>query len=227
VYILYRDIRAYGFREDLYQKARGMGIIFIRYDLEKMPTVKIDDTNNLKLTVEDHVLKMPVTIHPDFLVLASGIVPHENKHLFGTCKIPVNDEGFLVEAHAKLRPVDFASEGLFVAGLAHFPKPVEETIAQAMAAAARAMRILSRDDIMVGGIVATVEQEQCAVCLTCVRTCPYEIPYIHADGYAVIDPGECHGCGLCVSECPAKAITLNHFTDRQILAKTHALFNVA
>jgi len=227
VYILYRDIRAYGFREDLYQKARGMGIIFIRYDLEKMPTVKIDDGNSLKLTVEDHVLKMPVTIHPDFLVLASGIVPHENKQLFGTCKIPVNDEGFLVEAHAKLRPVDFASDGLFVAGLAHFPKPVEETIAQAMAAAARAMRIISRDDIMVGGIVATVEQEQCAVCLTCVRTCPYEIPYIHEEGYAVIDPGECHGCGLCVSECPAKAITLNHFTDRQILAKTHALFNVA
>ena len=227
VYILYRDIRSYGFREDLYQKARGMGIIFIRYDLEKMPTVKIDDTNSLKLTVEDHVLKMPVTICPDFLVLASGIVPHENKHLFEAFKIPVNEEGFLVEAHAKLRPVDFASDGLFVAGLAHFPKPIEETIAQAMAAVARAMRIISRDDIMVGGIVATVEQEQCAVCLTCVRTCPYEIPYIHEEGYAVIDPGECHGCGLCVSECPAKAITLNHFTDRQILAKTHALFNVA
>ena len=227
VFILYRDIRSYGFREDLFQQARQMGILFIRYDLEKMPRVKIDDTGTIKLTVVDHVLKLPVTLHPDFLVLASGIVPHTNKALFETFKVPVNDEGFLVEAHAKLRPVDFASDGIFVAGLAHFPKPVEETIAQATAAVARAMRIVSRDHIMVGGIVATVEPEKCAVCLTCVRTCPYEIPYIHLDGYAVIEPGECHGCGLCVSECPGKAITLNHFTDRQILAKTHALFNVA
>jgi len=224
IYIVYRDIRSYGFREDLYKEAREKGIIFIRYDLENPPEVTSNDKDELKLTVTDHVLKIPVSIRPDFLVLASGISPNENKNLFEKFKVPVNDEGFLVEAHAKLRPVDFASDGLFVAGIAHYPKPLEESIAQAKAAVARAMTIVSKDSIMVGGVVAEVTREKCAVCLTCVRACPYSIPYIHQDGYAVIEASECHGCGVCVSECPGKAIKLNHFTDEQIMAKTDALF---
>ena len=243
VFILYRDIRSYGFREALYQEARQKGIIFIRYDLNKLPQVTTVNgdakgaksaassqsgiAGKLQLTVKDHVLQMPVTLTPDLLVLATGIVPNENKTLFEAFKIPTNADGFLVEAHAKLRPVDFSSDGLFVAGSVHYPKPLEECIAQAHAAVSRAMRIVSRDSIMVGGVVAVVESEKCAVCLTCVRTCPYEIPYIHEEGYAVIDAGECHGCGLCVSECPGKAIRLNNFTDEQIIAKTDALFNVA
>lgn len=260
VFIIYRDIRSYGFREDLYQEARQKGILFIRYELEEKPKVKAvgsgilfdldgktekrekdreerrerrkskqrkETPGSLELTVMDHVLRMPVRLKPDLLVLATGIVPNENKSLFEAFKIPTNADGFLVEAHAKLRPVDFASDGLFVAGSVHYPKPLEECIAQAKAAVSRAMRIVSRDSIMVGGVVAVVEPEKCAVCLTCVRTCPYEIPYIHEEGYAVIDAGECHGCGLCVSECPGKAIRLNNFTDDQILAKTNALFKVA
>jgi heterodisulfide reductase subunit A-like polyferredoxin len=166
------------------------------------------------LTVTDHVLRIPLSIRPDMLVLAAAVVPNENKDLFEKFKVPINSEGFLVEAHAKLRPVDFASDGLFVAGLAHYPKPLEESIAQAKAAVARAMTIVSKDSIMVGGVVAEVTREKCAVCLTCVRACPYSIPYIHLDGYAVIEP----------SECPGKAIKLNHFTDEQIIAKTDALF---
>jgi len=227
VYVVYRDIRSYGFREDLYQKARELGILFIRYDLEKMPKLRINSNKELEFAVIDHVLQMPVTINPDLVVLASGIVPGDNKRLFEKFKVPTNDEGFLVEAHAKLRPVDFASDGLFVAGLAHYPKPVEESISQARAAVARAMTILSRDSLMVGGVVAEVTPEKCAVCLTCVRTCPYHIPYIHADGYAKIEPFECHGCGACVAECPGKAIQLKHFTDQQIMAKTDALFQEA
>ena len=227
VYVVYRDIRSYGFREDLYQKARELGVLFIRYDLEKMPTIRENSNKELELSVIDHVLQMPVTIRPDLVVLASGIVPGDNKKLFEKFKVPTNDEGFLVEAHAKLRPVDFASDGLFVAGLAHYPKPIEESIAQARAAVARAMTILSRDSLMVGGVVAEVTPEKCAVCLTCVRTCPYNIPYIHEDGYAQIDASECHGCGACVAECPGKAIKLNHFTDQQIMAKTDALFEEA
>ena len=227
VYVVYRDIRSYGFREDLYQKARELGVLFIRYDLEKMPTVRENSNKELELSVIDHVLQMPVTIHPDLVVLASGIVPGDNKNLFEKFKVPTNSEGFLVEAHAKLRPVDFASDGLFVAGLAHYPKPLEESIAQARAAVARAMSILSRESLMVGGVVAEVTPEKCAVCLTCVRTCPYDIPYIHVDGYAQIDAAECHGCGACVAECPGKAIKLNHFTDEQIMAKTDALFEEA
>ncbi|MDT8378099.1 MAG: FAD-dependent oxidoreductase [Desulfotignum sp.] len=224
VFVIYRDIRSYGFREDLYQTARELGVLFIRYDLERMPEVEKDSERRLRLSVFDPVLQMPVTIAPDLLVLASGVVPADNKALFEKFKVPVNSDGFLVEAHAKLRPVDFASDGLFVAGLAHYPKPLEESIAQARAAVSRAMAILSKDALMVGGVVAVVEKEKCAVCLTCVRTCPYGIPYIHEEGYAQIEPFECHGCGACVAECPGKAITLNHFTDQQIIAKTDALF---
>jgi heterodisulfide reductase subunit A-like polyferredoxin len=227
VYIIYRDIRSYGFREELYKKAREKGILFIRYEPANKPVVTMGPGNKPVIVVEDHVLRVPVKISPDLLVLATGIVPESNKELFELFKVPVNNEGFLVEAHAKLRPVDFASDGLFVAGLAHYPKPLEESIAQARAAVARALTIISKDSIMVGGVVATVEPEKCAVCLTCVRTCPYGIPYIHEDGYAVIEPYECHGCGACAGECPGKAITLKHFTDEQIMAKTDALFKVA
>jgi heterodisulfide reductase subunit A len=139
-------------------------------------------------------------------------------------KLPINAEGFLVEAHAKLRPVDFASEGIFMAGLAHCPKSIDETIAQAQAAVSRVSTILSKDAIWVGGVTAVVDPDKCAVCCTCVRTCPYNVPYIGEEGYAVIDPAGCHGCGCCVAECPGKAISLKHFTDEQLIAKSAALF---
>jgi len=210
----------------LYKEARQIGVLFIRYDLERMPNLRKNTNGDLEFTVIDHVLQMEVKINPDLVVLASGIQPADNKPLFEKFKVLINAEGFLVEAHAKLRPVDFASDGLFVAGLAHYPKPLEEAIAQARASVARAMTILSRDSLMVGGVVAEVTKEKCAVCLTCVRTCPYNIPYIHEDGYAAIDASECHGCGACVGECPGKAIKLNHFTDQQIIAKTDALFEI-
>ena len=151
VYVVYRDIRSYGFREDMYQKARELGVLFIRYDLERLPRLRKDGEGLLKFTVIDHVLQVEVRINPDLVVLASGVTPNNNKALYEKFKVPTNDEGFLVEAHAKLRPVDFASDGLFVAGLAHYPKPIEESIAQARAAVARAMTILSRDTLMVGG----------------------------------------------------------------------------
>jgi heterodisulfide reductase subunit A-like polyferredoxin len=153
------------------------------------------------------------------------VLPNENKDLFELFKVPINAEGFLVEAHAKLRPVDFSSEGIFMAGLAHYPKSIDETIAQAQAAVSRASTILSKETIWVGGVTAIVDPDRCAVCLTCVRTCPYHVPYIGQEGYAVIDPAGCQGCGCCVSECPGKAITLKHFTDEQLIAKTDALFN--
>ena len=224
IYILYRDLRSYGFREDLYRKAREKGVIFIRYNLEQPPEARLDDGKNLSLTVMDHVLGRPIQLSPDLQILASAIIPNENKKLFELFKIPVNSEGFLIEAHMKLRPVDFASDGLFMAGLAHYPKPLDESIAQAKAAVARSMTILSKESILVGGIVARVAPENCAVCLTCVRTCPYDAPYISEEGHAVIDPAECRGCGACVAECPGKAISLQHFTDEQIIAKEDALF---
>ncbi len=224
VFILYRDIRAYGFREQLYQEARSLGIIFVRYDLDNMPSAAISGDDQLLLTVTDHVLRRPIRIKPDLLILAAGIEANRNNKLYELFKVPVNEDGFLVEAHAKLRPVDFASEGIFLAGLAHYPKPVEESIAQAKAAASRAMTMLAKDALLVGGVVAMVDTSKCAVCLTCVRACPYGIPEVREHSYAVIDQSQCHGCGTCVSECPGKAITLKHFTDEQLIAKTEALF---
>jgi heterodisulfide reductase subunit A-like polyferredoxin len=126
VSILYRDIRAYGFREDLYKQAREAGILFIRYEPENPPEGRNNADNQLLLDVTDHVLRMPVRLRPDLLVLATGVVPNANRELFEMFKVPVNADGFLVEAHAKLRPVEFSSEGIYLAGLAHYPKPLEE-----------------------------------------------------------------------------------------------------
>jgi heterodisulfide reductase subunit A-like polyferredoxin len=224
IFMLYRDIRSYGFREILYQKARQVGIIFVRFDPDDPPKVTANGVEEIEVTAKDHILQRELIFQPDLLILAAGIRPNPNKELFEAFKVPVNAEGFLVEAHAKLRPVDFASEGLFLAGLAHFPKSIDESITQARAAVSRVMTILSKESIMVGGVVAQVAPERCAVCLTCVRACPYGVPRIGAEGHAVIEPAECHGCGICVAECPGKAITLQHFTDQQIIAKTDALF---
>ncbi|MBN2061546.1 MAG: FAD-dependent oxidoreductase [Deltaproteobacteria bacterium] len=224
IFIIYRDLRAYGFREDLYRKAREKGVAFIRYELDDKPKVTSDDRGSLSLEITDHILGRPIRIAPDLVILATAIIPNENKKLFEAFKVPVNNKGFLIEAHMKLRPVDFASEGLFMAGLAHYPKPIDESITQAKAAVARAMTIVSKDVIELGGVVAVVNPDLCAVCLTCVRTCPYGSPKIGSEGHAVIEPAECRGCGACVAECPGKAISLQHFTDHQIIAKTRALF---
>jgi heterodisulfide reductase subunit A-like polyferredoxin len=223
VFIFFRDIRSYGFREDLFKQARQAGVLFIRFDKDHPPEL-IREGDGLLLNAFDPILGRALDMHPDLVVLASAVLPNENKALFELFKVPINAEGFLVEAHSKLRPVDFASEGIFMAGLAHYPKSLDESIAQAQAASSRAMTILSKPEIWVGGVVAEVDAKRCAVCLTCVRVCPYGVPKIKGQGHAEIEPAECHGCGICASECPGKAITLQHFTDRQIIAKTDALF---
>jgi heterodisulfide reductase subunit A-like polyferredoxin len=223
VYILYRDIRTYGVREDLYKKARELGVLFIRYKVEDKPQAAATG-DKISITATDHVLGRPVTFDVDRLVLAAAILPNEVHQLAEAYKTPLNAEGFFLEAHMKLRPVDFASEGLYLAGLAHFPKPMDEAIAQANAAAGRALTVLAKDQIRVGGVVAVVNPDKCAVCLTCVRTCPYGVPKIK-DGAAFIEVASCYGCGACVAECPGKAIRLQHFTDDQILAKEKAAFN--
>ncbi len=223
VFILYRDIRTYGVREDLYKKARELGVLFIRYNLEDKPQVSASG-DQLTITATDHVLGRKIAFDVDRLVLASAILPNDVSELAEAMKTPLNSEGFLLEAHAKLRPVDFATEGIYQAGLAHYPKPIDESIAQASAAAGRAMTVLAKSVIRVGGVVATVDESKCSVCLTCVRTCPYGVPVIK-DSVAHIEVAQCYGCGACAAECPGKAITLQHFTDAQILAKEKAAFN--
>ncbi|HEY9073152.1 MAG TPA: 4Fe-4S binding protein, partial [Desulfobaccales bacterium] len=223
VFVLYRDLRTYGERELLYKEARELGVIFIRFDLESKPVVA-KDGDGLKVTVTDPILGLPVVLRPDLLTLASAILPNPVEDIGEIFKVPRNAEGFLNEAHAKLRPVDLPSDGIFLAGLAHYPKPIDESIAQAKAAAGRAATFLSKDMVEVGGIVAVVDPDKCAVCLTCVRVCPFNVPVIdYTIDAAYIDPAKCQGCGICPSECPAKAITLKNFTDAQVIAQETAL----
>jgi heterodisulfide reductase subunit A len=224
VFILYRDLRTYGDRELLYKKARELGVMFIRFDLDSKPKVEQTADEKLQLTINDPILGRPVVLKPDLLTLASAILPNPVEDIGEIFKVPRNAEGFLNEAHAKLRPVDLPSDGLFLAGLAHYPKPIDEAIAQAKAAAGRAATFLAKNVVEVGGIIAVVDQDKCAVCLTCVRACPFNVPVIdYTVDAAYIDPAKCQGCGVCPSECPAKAITLKNFTDSQIIAQETAL----
>jgi heterodisulfide reductase subunit A len=220
--ILYRDMRTYGLMESYYAKARDEGILFSRYEPEKKPVVS---KNEQELTVSflDRILKEEMEIKPDLLVLSSATISRENEELATMLKVPRTAEGFFLEAHMKLRPVDFATDGLYLAGSGHGPKLISESISQASATVSRACTILSKEKILVGGVVAIVEGERCAACLTCVRLCPYSVPVINAKGEAEIDLAKCKGCGSCVAECPARAIELMHFRDGQLWAKSQAL----
>ncbi|MFH1625424.1 MAG: CoB--CoM heterodisulfide reductase iron-sulfur subunit A family protein [Pseudomonadota bacterium] len=222
IYILYRDIRSYGLMEDYYTLARKKGIKFIRYDLNTKPVVTVEG-GGLSVDVRDPALGEDLSLSPDLIVLSSATIPRDNEELATLLKVSRTPEGFFLEAHMKLRPVDFATDGIYVCGLAHSPKHISECISQSYAASARASTILSQKTIHVGGVVAKVNGELCAACLTCVRVCPYEVPFINDDGVAEINVAKCQGCGTCASECPAKAIELEHFRDEQLLAKCNAL----
>lgn len=216
IYILYRDIRTFGEREDLYREAREKGIIFIRYDLETKPVVEAED-DRLKVTVYDHTLMRTVAIKTDFISLQSAIVSTNNTHLSDVFRVNLDADGFFAESPQKIRPMDSSSKGIYVAGLAHSPKDTNESITQAKAAAARALEILIQDTILVGGAVAEVQKEKCTQCCTCVRTCPFGVPYISQEtGAAYIDPGLCQGCGMCVAECPGKAIVMPCCSDEML-----------
>ena len=216
VYILYRDLRTYTYREVFYRKARELGVKFIHFPDEEYPELT-EENDGLKIRVDDTVIKSYVTIKPDLLILSAGIVAHNeiNQHISELMKLPLDEHGNFMEAHAKLRPVDFASEGIFICGLAHSPKNTEENITQAVAAAGRAATILSKDSLEVGGVVSVIEEEKCASCLTCLRECVFDAPFINANGKAEIEPAKCQGCGNCASACPAGAIQLLTFTDKQ------------
>ncbi len=229
--VLYNDIRTYGFKERLYKEARRQGVIFVHYDFDRKPTVEIGDSG-LEIAVWESSLGQELVLNPDLLVLSMPVVPSDGADRLATrLKVPLDLDGFFLEAHVKLRPVDFASDGLFLAGTAHYPKFMDEAIVQAQAAAARATTILGQDVLQVGGIVAQVDAEKCVACLTCVRICPYDVPQVQARfdgvggiaGAAYIEPAQCHGCGSCVAECPAKAIQLLRYRDVQVEAEIAAL----
>jgi len=218
IFIVYRDMRPYGLREDLYREARTRGIHFVRYNSEKGLDVAVKD-NKLSVGFIDRVLRRPMEIQPDFLVLASAVVPEKESPLAQFYKVSQNDDGFYAEAHVKLRPVDFATDGVFVCGLAHAPKPIDESITQAQAAAARAVTLLSAKIIPVSGTVAQVDPNFCSQCGVCVTICPYSAPrFNEKTGKAEIQSELCKGCGLCAASCRSGAIHLKGFDTSQIMA---------
>lgn len=217
--VLYRDMRCYGLGELDYRKARQAGINFIRFDpVNSQPKIETG-VDGIEVEMVDPSIRQKVLLQPDLLVLSTGMKPRDTEELASMLRVPRNDHGFFIEAHAKLRPVDLPSEGLFMAGTAHAPKSVFETIAQAQAAVARAVTLLSKSSMTMSGIVSTVDPTNCAVCLTCVRACPYGVPFINDQHSAEINPALCQGCGICVAECPAKTIYMGRFEDRNIRAK--------
>lgn len=222
VTILYRDIRTYGLREDFYQEARSLGVLFVRFEPERKPEVTVDG-DRIRVSVYDYVLDRELVLAPDLLALSTGLRPHPLTEKVGKqYKLTRNAEGYFMEAHVKLRPVDFPSEGLYVAGLAHAPKNLDETLSQALAAAGRAGVLLSHDRLSVSGIISKHDRDICMSCLACFRACPYGSPFIDADGKVSHNEVICTGCGICAGICPAKAFQVNSFRDDQIFAMIDA-----
>ncbi len=226
IYILYRDIRTYGTMEMYYTEARRQGVMFFRYTPDEPPIAESAE-DGVNITFKDHVLGRSLCISADLLILSAGMVAEDTEELASIVKLARNAEGYFLEAHVKLRPVEMATEGIFVCGTAHSPKLISETIAQAFAAASRATTFLSQDQLTLSAVTARVESERCAACLICVRSCPYQVPRINADGVSEIDEALCHGCGVCAAECPAKAIELRWFEDDQLMCKIDALLEGA
>jgi len=223
VTVLVREVRTYGRAEEIYTEARRAGVMVFRYAPDAAPQVQ-RAPEGITVTVRDQSLGEEVHLPADLLVISPAQLPAEGAaELCTIFKIPATAEGFFLEAHVKLRPADFASEGLFLCGGAHYPKPLGEAIAGALAAAARAGTLLWRESLEVGGVVALVDRDRCTTCLTCLRLCAYDAITFDADGIAVVDPARCQGCGLCVAACPGNALTLGHYTREQMLAKITAL----
>jgi heterodisulfide reductase subunit A2 len=226
VYIFYRDIRTYGLLERYYKEAREKGVVFFRFDPQTPPQAEASG-DGITLTFKDRILDRDLQLKVDLLALSAGMAAADTEELASIVKLARTADGYFMEAHVKLRPVDMATEGIFICGTAHSPKLLGETIAQAQAAASRATTFLSRKQLTLSAVTARVNADLCAACLICVRSCPYGVPRVNAEGASEIDEALCHGCGICAAECPAKAIELNWYADDQILCKIDTLLEAA
>ncbi len=228
VYIFYRDIRTYGLMEKYYTEARNAGVTFIPYDPQDKPQVGIE-TGSINLLFTESVTNERMALSPDWLVLSAGITPRRNEELAKLLKVPLTEDGFFLEAHMKLRPVDFATDGIFLAGMAHFPKLITESISQAKAAAARAATLLSKGYVSVLPIISSVDEAKCIGCGLCESLCAYSAIQVgetdHGDKAETI-AASCKGCGVCSASCPQKAITMKHFSDEELIAQIEALVPV-
>ncbi|MGO9097024.1 MAG: FAD-dependent oxidoreductase [Bryobacteraceae bacterium] len=218
VVVLGRDIRTYGFRELYFQKAREEGILFVRHPEKDAPEVT-EGNGRLRVRVHDTSGNRELLLSPDLLVLSTGIAPAAgNPALSGLLRSALTADGFFLEAHPKLRPVDLANEGEFLCGLAHSPRSMDETIAQAQATVGRATTVLSKTHLEIPGQVAKVDPENCVACATCVKVCPYGAPMINDLKKAEIQGAKCMGCGSCAAACPARTIGLQHQEDDALVA---------
>ncbi len=226
IIILYRDIRTYGLNEVWYTRARELGVVFIRYTEETKPEITLSD-NKLMLKFKELLLNEEIDMEADLVVLSAGIVPDTNNQAIAQLlKVPLNGDGFFLEAHMKLRPVDFATDGIFICGLAHAPKNISESIAQANASASRAGIILSQKSIEILSITAEIDETKCIGCGICEKLCPYQAHRLHKIEKGLrseVILANCKGCGSCASSCPQQAITMRHFTNEQIMAMVEAL----
>jgi heterodisulfide reductase subunit A len=233
VYILYRDIRTYGFREKYYSQAREQGVVFLRYEDDRRPEV-VRDRDGVQVVVWSPLLEREIAIDTDLVVLSTGIVPDpSNQEIAQFLKVPRNQDGFFLEAHMKLRPVDFATDGVFVCGMAHAPKSIDETILQAQAAAARASAILAKDYVELEGTISTVIAENCDGCAYCIDVCPYTALSIEEYGsngstrrMLQVNDSLCKGCGTCQATCPKEGIVVKGFRPEQLAAQVEAALEV-
>jgi len=227
VFVLYRDIRTYGFAEEHYNEAAQLGVIFLRYDPSKPPKV-FEEGHDLFVEIEEQFIEQPVKIRADYIVLNAAIHPNpENVELSKLLKVPLTKEGYFLEAHMKLRPVDFATDGIFLCGLAHSPRLIGDSISQALAAAARANTVLSKQFIEAEGIVSIVDEQKCTGCGTCIEVCPYEALKKNDRGLAEVVAAVCKGCGCCGATCPELAISIANCSDEQLLAEAKAALEEA
>lgn len=216
VYIFYRDIMSYGFLETYYTQARRAGVIFIQYEVDKKPQVTIQE-GQPQIFGSDPILGRELTIKPDVLVLSTGIVNNNGRELATLFGLEVNEDGFFQEAESKWRPVDFIKEGIFMAGIAHSPRSITESIAMAEAAAQRALRILSSERLAAGTTVAEVRHAICSLCERCITACPYEARWRDEDEEKImVDELMCQGCGSCAMVCPNSASVLRGYRDQQV-----------
>jgi heterodisulfide reductase subunit A-like polyferredoxin len=229
VFILYRDVRTYGLKERFYTQARERGVRFIHYEPEAKPEVSVED-GKLRVAVNDPVLRRRVVTDADAVVLAPAIVPAQDaEELAKMLKVPLNADGFFLEAHMKLRPIDFATEGIYLCGMAHSPKLVNESVVQAMGAAARAATLLAKDELELEAAISEVIDANCDGCAYCIDPCPFDaltlIEYVRGDQIkktVQTNPALCKGCGVCMATCPKQGIFVRHFKPEQINAMVDA-----
>ena len=222
-------MRTYGFREDYYREASNKGVTFIRWTPDDKPRVEPAEEEGrpvLRVSVPDPILGKRLELNVDYVSLAAAVVPPTGiQEVSSQFKVTLSPDGFFKEAHVKLQPVEFSTDGVFLCGTAHYPKHIPETINQAYGAAGRVLTLLSHDTVTASGSVCEVEEKKCMGCGACVSACTYdaiELRETRQGKKAVVNPVLCKGDGLCNAKCPTGAIVLKHFTDEEVLSQIDA-----